>query len=79
MGQLVWTFGSGTEFQSARAGFRLIAGPAPAGQGYRYAVLARDTDDAAPLASGSRESLREAIEAAEQAVGAIDPPHSRAA
>lgn len=75
MGQLLWTYGFGVEFQTDHAGYRLIAGPAPSGGGYRYAVVARDggAAHAAPLASGSRESLREAIEAAEHAVTAIDP------
>jgi hypothetical protein len=72
MGQLIWTYGNGVELQSDRGNFRLTAGRATVGTGYRYAVTARD-DGATPLASGSRESLREAIEAAEQAVGAIDP------
>ncbi len=75
MGQLLWTYGHGSDLQSDLAGFRLVAGRASSGAGYRYAVMARDAGepDASPLASGSRESLREAIEAAERAVETIDP------
>ena len=72
MGQLLWTCGNGVDFHTDRAGFRLVAGRAEDG-GYRYAIMARGQTNAPPLATGSTDSLREAIDAAERAIAALDP------
>ena len=67
MSALVWTCQNGTVFSSEANGLRLVIARAPIGNGYRYQLL-RQMEAAGDIsvASGYREELRDAIEAAER-------------
>jgi hypothetical protein len=77
MNELLWTCEGGTVFTAEAAGVRAVVLRAPMGGGYRYQLL-RPTGPAAPqasLASGYRQDLREAMEAAERAAKGFARPH----
>ncbi|MBV8912587.1 MAG: hypothetical protein JOZ05_06050 [Acetobacteraceae bacterium] len=68
MSELLWTCEEGAVFKTEMAGLRLVVVRSPIGGGYRYQLLrpAATPDAKVSLASGYREDLREAIDAAER-------------
>ncbi len=69
MSELLWTCADGAELSSEANGVRLIVARAPRGNGFRYQLLGRvgPAQARVALASGHREELRDAIDAAERA------------
>ena len=66
MSELLWTCENGLVFSSEANGLRLVVARSPGGDGFRYQLLGPAAERRVPLASGHREDLRDAIDAAER-------------
>ena len=80
MGELIWKYANGAELSSSAHGIRLVVARAPWGDGYHYQLLggAGSAPRQKALASGHRDDLRDAIDAAERAARGYAAPNARA-
>ena len=67
MAHLVWKFTGGDDLACDAGSLRLVVDKSPIGNGYRFRVSCSRGARPGTLASGYREELREALDAAEKA------------